>query len=916
MGPFVLDQQTVWDNGARVPASYLDRLGAHISGGKALLHRVGEEDEEAGLGAYDSTADTTYEFPDHKVGSVLDASYTKVIFKNADIRIFRDLAGVDSTVAPVSGFSNRLRSTTVAFKANGTTYPRNTAFGARDIKKGDKVFFGATVSSVHYEITTFVEDFIAEQIAAVVNTATSAAGNQITQGASVSFQQTAGGLNYVEGTGDVATYDDLDGGVNRTYTIVFTTGGNPADARYNVVSSDGRDDQTNQTPASFASPTNIGTKGAKVTFVLDSGNPVDAGLPTSQFVIGQTFQLTVAQAFTAPSPTAGGTYTGTKTKTIIITVTTGGLYTSSTAPKIQVSSNIGEGFIAPFVYPSAGQAVSVGDGVTISFNQTGLCKNDIYYISVVPQTNGAFQTLVLRDNMGTQLATATDGDLEIYIPHAELEITAQRTEAPPALNWSQTATTVTLESGITATASDGSMVSTLGVTMYGPVIRGTAFVEYREWDQDDLDVVKSLDDEEDVESTLGPVVPDNPLAYGVSKALLNSNGRPVYYTAVSDPEDESAWDDMLASLKFALGTYGLVPLTFNENVLQKFITHCEEQSASENQSWRHAIGAISANTTAVIVDKTTTSDDTDALFTLSDNPAISGTQYTRAQCPAGNAKLVTNGVKTGDIFRYVFETDAFGNESFDEFVIAIVVNEDEMILDSGAPVPFAVARKGEVHRNLTKSEIVNDLVDRKDPLVSERLALVVPGELTDGSLTVPSYFFAAGLSGALSAAAPHQPYHYTAVSGFTDSPKTSAYFGQAHLKTLADAGFIVIDVDDDQGVFVRKVVTTDNSDPKKRELVFIRNLDATFLVILEKLAKYQGHANNVETVHDQLETEGNASMAAIIFESGRTAELGSMLVSGVVVDVRPHLTLLDRVVMDLRLALPFPLNTIEFQLVV
>jgi hypothetical protein len=261
-------------------------------------------------------------------------------------------------------------------------------------------------------------------------------------------------------------------------------------------------------------------------------------------------------------------------------------------------------------------------------------------------------------------------------------------------------------------------------------------------------------------------------------------------------------------------------------------------------------------------------------------------------------------------------SDGFGDETYGSFVIAEVVNEDELILDSGPSIPFASAQKGEIHRTLNKTEIVQDLKDRKEPLVHELLCLITPDEVEDGTESVPGYFFAAALAGAISAAAPHQPYHYTEVSGFDNVSKTSAYFGQSHLRELAEAGFVIANIDDDGTIYVLRMNTTDTTDIESREEVFIRNTHGLWYILLHKLAGFRGHSNIMPNILETLKFEGNTALAQIIFESGRVRNLGSMIISGTTEEVRRHATLLDRVVFDFAIERPYPLNETEFQLVV
>src|SRR5437660_446289 len=103
--------------------------------------------------------------------------------------------------------------------------------------------------------------------------------------------------------------------------------GAPAAAVLRARSASGRDDVPNVTPAAFGAATNVGTRGLRVTFSLNSAATPDAGVTPNEFVAGQAWQVVVRQAYTAPAIAGGGTYTGTEkgvTITYVVSVTAGG----------------------------------------------------------------------------------------------------------------------------------------------------------------------------------------------------------------------------------------------------------------------------------------------------------------------------------------------------------------------------------------------------------------------------------------------------------------------------------------------------------------------------------------------------------------------------------------------------------------
>lgn len=111
--PDILDQATLFQEFTNViPASVSDPFRSHICGGHAELHRYNAAAEKAdsALGEYISSADTNYQWPDKSDDSIVDLSFVEVWFDNAYLKLYTDPIGGGGTIAPVSGYSNRVRS--------------------------------------------------------------------------------------------------------------------------------------------------------------------------------------------------------------------------------------------------------------------------------------------------------------------------------------------------------------------------------------------------------------------------------------------------------------------------------------------------------------------------------------------------------------------------------------------------------------------------------------------------------------------------------------------------------------------------------------------------------------------------------------------------------------------------------------
>ena len=147
-----------------------------------------------------------------------------------------------------------------------------------------------------------------------------------------------------------------------------------------------------------------------------------------------------------------GAYTGTKDTTYIVEVTKGGSFASS--PEITVSTTNGVDYSAPVVVNAASTAFNVGnEGVTVSFSGAGLCKGDKYYIEVTAVVPGYYRTLVLEDDLPTEIQSAADLDIKLFIID-DIVVPLYREESAPNVNYTKSVTELVVKENATAFVSD------------------------------------------------------------------------------------------------------------------------------------------------------------------------------------------------------------------------------------------------------------------------------------------------------------------------------------------------------------------------------------------------------------------------------------------------------------------------------
>jgi hypothetical protein len=935
MATYVLPQVLVFQDFQLVPAVVARPLRAWIAGGHAQLVRFDDPQEQADgrLDFYDNLVESCYEWPNREPGGIIDESYTKVFITDALLQYFEDPLSSGSMITKLAGFNNKIRSDTVNFKDNTAgelTFPRDPDLYDRDVQLGDVAKVRAVVGPDSYTLWASVIGFEGDILPSSVEAAEGDVNNAGSQALATSAVQIAGPENCITLTPDGSSYNGLvEGDINEIYTVVVqesSVGSDLTTAKLRILSASGNDEVDEIIPSPAGMSTDIGTRGLTVTFGFDatsscSSDAADDEVEPDDLIAGQRFEVSVAQLFTAPTPTEGGTYNGTGNTTYIVEVTRGGFYAE--LPEVSVTTTNGIDLSGPTVIPAAATAIPVGTrGVTVEFDGAGLRKGDKYYIEVIAEQEGRIGTLCLSKNFDVAIPGGTEVGLTLFIRKPELEIPENREGFAPLVNWEQSSTEICLKPGIIAfdeTWTDGGSPLPLPVFSESTQNWGIAYAEYRAWRQDLCFDVGTIDDVSQLNDLIpGPLDPDNELKWAVFKALSNSNGVEVKYTAVCDPSQVEHWIEALDLIGDRDDVYGLVPLSRDGIVQDLFAAHVDAQSEPEQGLWRVAWFTMEGIPTIPIVYPGNHPDGDEVLAVLEDDPNTSGSQFVLLRVPDGDGDFIQKEVRPGDIVRYLYVPDGFGNFEFSEFVVDFVLNEDELRLVSpGASGPVTVPQKIEIWRNLTATEEAEEIGRDAGRFGNRRIRSVWPDTIDSDGITQEGYHLCAALSGLSSGVLPHQGMTNLEIAGFSDVPRTIDKFNKFQLNTMAGAGVWIVSQERFTGqIFSRHAVTTgDNVDINRREEMITRNVDSISYRFKETFAPFIGISNVTPSMEAIIRTTTNALIEVLKGEA-YIQRLGGQLIEGVIRDLRPHATLLDRYVLVLDLDVPEPLNNIEIRLVI
>jgi len=970
MSSYVKPQVLVFQEFRIVPTEITEPLRAHIAGPHAMLHRYSDRDEKPNclLGTYDRLSDTAYLWPQRVAGSRVDMPYTKVYIDDALLQYYKhNMADGETKITAVPGKTNWIQSDDLAFKSNGAAYPRSSEFADRDVQLGDVVELRTVSADDDCDETilrTIVTGFASEPVPSRILPARNDVNNQDAIGLSTvtvtNLTPVAKQNNVIvsvldsgdEGAND---YDGLaDGYVEEEYTVevVKSSIAGCSAARLRVVSASGTDDVLELQPNALDDAdgvTFVGSRGLSVRFGRGGGDTDDL------FIVGQKWKFVVNQQYAkvyAVSDAAGeytteasvtgvegdidllGAYTGARNDVYIVEVTKGGVWAD--LPQVTVRTVRGLDFSGPTDVTGDGVgesavSISIGtQGVKVKFEGVagssvpGLRKGDKFYITVNSSKAGPVRQLILRDDLPAAMLAmdgadeSDDMDLTLYIKD-NIQVTENRVGYAPMTNYYQEETQIIVQEGIIAYHPEW---TSAGAEQPLPVMEGKVYVEYREWLADLADEVNSISDVADLDQIAGPLHPDNPLKWGVYKALSNSNGTVVKYTAVLEPEDLDSWVQVLERIKGRDDMYNLVPLTFDRRVHNLWAAHIGAESNEYANNWKGGFFALKAEPVVKVVGEGVAiagvlgnTVNEAVLATLTDNPNATNTQYTKLSVTSGNGYFITNDVRPGDIVRFLFTVDGFGEEQYQEFVVDTVQSESTLLLYSGADEQVVEPQRVEIYHNRNRNEISEDLAQQAGSLSNRRVCAVWPDQVGEAGTLQAGYYLASALAGLVSGVVPHQPLTNVEVAGFDDFTRSYKYFNETQLNRMAEAGVWIVTEDRDGTPHTRHALTTDNLDLNRREEMIRRNVDSMSYLFLRRLRPFIGRTNATETMVARLEYEVT-TIIDFLKTNGFTEELGSQLRDGTIRILQIHPLLKDRIEIVLDLVVPAPLNNIELHLVV
>jgi len=406
----------------------------------------------------------------------------------------------------------------------------------------------------------------------------------------------------------------------------------------------------------------------------------------------------------------------------------------------------------------------------------------------------------------------------------------------------------------------------------------------------------------------GKVDVENPLAFGLSLALSGANGRGVFIGRI-ESNDQAGFEKVLDKAEKNTNIYALCPLTDDYSTQKAVMAHVKAMSTEAKKRWRRAyIGTNSPTSYASIGPDPVT--DMRSQATVSEYLGAN----TRVVDEAG--VFLDKEIRAGDLFRTNYRLGADGTEIYDEYKVASVVTNEELILASGPSTGTNVTRDYEIHKSDSAANIIDYVAERSEKFSSRRIVNIwvdkpIYKSVDHGSVALSNFYVAAEIAGLRSAVQPQQGLTNTEVTSVSSAPSMYTKYTEDNLDSIAEQGTWIITQDYEDGdIYIRHQLTTDSDNGSMYyEDSVGTNLDEISYAVNSVLFKYIGKRNATAGTVQEIYNE----VFALLFSRTKAAPeviIGPALLgfSGLTVAIDD--TYKDRVNIDVSLELPLPLNSI------
>lgn len=417
----------------------------------------------------------------------------------------------------------------------------------------------------------------------------------------------------------------------------------------------------------------------------------------------------------------------------------------------------------------------------------------------------------------------------------------------------------------------------------------------------------------DIQNNFGTIAIENDLAYGCYCALRGSAGRAIYAIRTAGT---TAGDFELAMKKteFDSSLYSFAPLTSDPDVADIVVKYNAAMSEPDVKMWRRTLIGVDnpgeyvlASTgndgkviTAKVSVKSGSSDKEGSITIESDNVDLKSVALEDsyiAMRPGDKIKITS----TGATYTIVGTTSSA---------------EAEIYAESGTVTEVTTATAIE----LIKADKVANTVEYVGAIAHKYATRRASVVFCDGGTTteddrvveVPNRFLAAEIAGISSAVVPQQSITHTVIQGINKASRMYSRYTTAQLDDIAASGVLIV-TQDTKGTdcYIRHQLTTEMD---KGNLYYeescTRNLDNISYALADIVNKYIGKANVTTSALRSIKIDITAALTE--FTQNSTDDMvGPSLVDWDGLEVYQDPKFKDRIIINVNLYLPLPLNNIK-----
>lgn len=415
----------------------------------------------------------------------------------------------------------------------------------------------------------------------------------------------------------------------------------------------------------------------------------------------------------------------------------------------------------------------------------------------------------------------------------------------------------------------------------------------------------------DIQNNFGTIAIENDLAYGCYCALRGSAGRTIYAIRTSGNE---AGDFELAMKKteFDSSLYSFVPLTTNPDVADIVVKYNAAMSEPDVKMWRRTLVGVDNPGEYVLA------------TTGNDGKSITAT------VKAGNGKegSITIASNNVDLKAVALEDSYISMRPGDKIkilssgavytIVGTTGSTEAEIYAENSSAVTAVTTATAIA--LIKADKVANTVEYVGAIAhkySSRRASVV---FCDGGTTteddrvveVPNRFLAAEIAGISSAVVPQQSITHTVIQGINKASRMYSRYTNAQLDDIAAQGVLIV-TQDTKGTdcYIRHQLTTEMD---KGNLYFeescTRNLDNISYALADIVNKYIGKANVTTSALRSIKVDITSALTEFT-QDAKDDMVGPSLVDWDGLEIYQDPKFKDRVIINVNLYLPLPLNNIK-----